>query len=398
MSESSTAVVAGHICLDIIPQLKGESADLLEKLLVPGRLTVVGPAVVSTGGAVSNTGLALNRLGIKTHLMGKVGDDVLGRAVTALIEDEGPGLAKRMLVDCSTNTSYSIVLSPPGVDRVFLHSPGANDTFGVDDVDYAVLAGVSLFHFGYPPVMHRMIQDQGAQLEEMYHLAKLEGVVTSLDMALPDTEAGADRVDWRAILTRVLPHVDVFLPSIEELLYMLRPTTYEDLRQRTSGDDFAGHVTPALLSDVGEELLHLGAKVVGLKLGDRGLYVRTAGVARIQRLGRARPTDVKAWADKELWVPCFQADVVGTTGAGDATVAGFLSGLLRDLTPEATATAAVAVGACNVEAADALSGVRSWEETMSRVAAGWEHRWFNIPAADWRRDPRHQLWVKESTS
>lgn len=60
--------------------------------------------------------------------------------------------------------------------------------------------------------------------------------------------------------------------------------------------------------------------------------------------------------------------------------------------------AVVAVGACNVEAADALSGVRSWEETMSRVAAGWEHRWFNLPAADWRRDPRHQLWVKESTS
>jgi hypothetical protein len=47
MSESSSAVVAGHICLDIIPRLKGESADLLEKLLVPGRLTVVGPAILT---------------------------------------------------------------------------------------------------------------------------------------------------------------------------------------------------------------------------------------------------------------------------------------------------------------------------------------------------------------
>ena len=398
MSESNTAVVAGHICLDIIPQLKGESVDLLEKLLVPGQLTVVGPAVVSTGGAVSNTGLALNRLGSKAHLMGKVGDDVFGRAVRRLIEDEGLTLAEGMLVDSSTTTSYSIVLSPPGVDRVFLHSPGANDTFGVDDVDYALVAGAALFHFGYPPVMRRMIEEQGAQLEEMYRRVKLEGVTTSLDMALPDAEAEAGQVDWRAILTRVLPHVDVFLPSIEELLYMLRPATYEDLRRRSGSADLAAQVTPALLSDVGEELLHLGAKVVGLKLGDRGLYVRTGGAARIQRLGRACPSDVAAWADKELWVPVFQVDVVGTTGAGDATVAGFLSGLLRDLTPEATATAAVAVGACNVEAADALSGVRSWEETMSRVAAGWEHRWFSMPAADWRRDPRHQLWVKESAS
>jgi sugar/nucleoside kinase (ribokinase family) len=90
--------------------------------------------------------------------------------------------------------------------------------------------------------------------------------------------------------------------------------------------------------------------------------------------------------------------VVGTTGAGDATVAGFLSGLLRDLSPEAAATAAVAVGACNVEAADALSGVRSWEETMSRVAGGWEQRWFSMPAADWHRDPRHQLWTRGSAS
>ena len=111
-----------------------------------------------------------------------------------------------------------------------------------------------------------------------------------------------------------------------------------------------------------------------MKLGYRGLYLRTTGRAALAEMGRARPSDVAAWADRELWTPCFQVDVVGTAGSGDATIAGFLAGLLRDLPPEDAITMAVAVGACNVEAADTISGIRSWDETLARVAAGWQKR------------------------
>ena len=48
------------------------------------------------------------------------------------------------------------------MDRSFLHCPGANDTFGPEDIDVERLAGVSLFHFGYPPLMRRMYSDGGA--------------------------------------------------------------------------------------------------------------------------------------------------------------------------------------------------------------------------------------------
>jgi hypothetical protein len=34
-------------------------------------------------------------------------------------------------------TSYTIAISPPGVDRTFLHCPGANQTFRADDVPIA---------------------------------------------------------------------------------------------------------------------------------------------------------------------------------------------------------------------------------------------------------------------
>jgi sugar/nucleoside kinase (ribokinase family) len=189
--------------------------------------------------------------------------------------------------------------------------------------------------------------------------------------------------------------VDVFLPSIEETLYMLHRETYDDLRQATDGSDILPLVTPRMLADLSQELFALGVKVVALKLGDRGVYLRTAGQSALESLGRARPSDPAAWANKELWAPCFQVDVVGTTGAGDATIAGFLSGLLRDMPPEEALTAAVAVGGCNVETPDALSGVRSWEETLRRIAEGWPRHRLNLQAPGWRFDDAHQLWVGE---
>ena len=42
-------------------------------------------------------------------------------------------------------------------------------------------------------------------------------------------------------------------------------------------------------------------------------------------------------------------------------------------------TAATAAGAANVEAADATSGLRSWEETKARMAAGWSTSYVNLP-------------------
>jgi sugar/nucleoside kinase (ribokinase family) len=125
------------------------------------------------------------------------------------------------------------------------------------------------------------------------------------------------------------------------------------------------------------------------------LYLRTANASAIEMLGRARPSDASAWADRELWTACFQVDVVGTAGSGDATIAGFLSALLRDQSPEQVVTAAVAVGACNVEAADTLSGVRPWDETMRRVAGGWQRHKLQLETPGWRFDEQHQLWIGE---
>jgi hypothetical protein len=55
--------------------------------------------------------------------------------------------------------------------------------------------------------------------------------------------------------------------------------------------------------------------------------------------------------------------------------------------------ASVAVGACNVEAADALSGLLSWDEVMNRIADGWKKQTMLDQSLDGKWNTEHQVWV-----
>ncbi len=393
MTDPYDAVVAGHLCLDIYPDLTNLAPGALARGFALGRLVEGGPLLFCTGGAVSNTGLALVRLGIRTRLVARIGDDLLGQVVRKIVSSYGEDLLEGIGLTPQASTSYTLVISPPGTDRSFLYYPGANATFGVDDIDWAAVANARLFHFGYPSTLPMMYREGGAQLEDLFRRAKATGVTTSLDMTLPDAFAAAGRADWSSILSRSLPFVDLFLPSIEEALYTIRRPLYESLRHQSLDGDILSLIGPDLLFSLTEELLDMGARCVALKLGYRGFYLRTAGEAAIRAMGRARPADVRTWSHREIWAPCFQAQVVGTTGAGDAAIAGFLAALLRGLSPEEAVTAAVAVGACNVEAADSLSGVLSWEETWRRVNAGWARHPLSPAAEGWLWNADAALWL-----
>jgi sugar/nucleoside kinase (ribokinase family) len=384
-----TAVVAGHICLDLIPDMGALEADRFHETFQPGHLIEVGSATMSTGGAVSNTGLALHLLGIPTWLIGKIGTDPFGQIVRRLVESYDPHLAEKMVVDPLASTSYTVIVNPPGVDRLFLHSPGANHSFSADDIDYDLVSQAALFHFGYPPIMRRMYTNGGRELVELFKRVKNTGVTTSLDLCYVDPATEAGKANWAEILKAVLPFVDIFLPSFEELLWMLHFDEFEKLSRLGRLLDQAH---PTMLHDVSDELLQLGVRFAVIKLGEHGLYLRTAHETALSGMGRARPPDQVAWANVEYWAPCFRVRVIGTTGAGDATIAGFLAALLRGLTPSETITAAVAIGACNVEAADALSGLRSWDETIRRVRAGWERLPLILDDPAWEWDEIYQLW------
>ena len=395
-------VVAGHLCLDIFPDLGSVPEGQFTRLFKPGHLVEAGPAGFAVGGVVSNTGLALARLGIPTRLVGKIGQDPFADIVEGIfqryarerIDASGqPLLHTDFVAVPGAPTSYTIIISAPGVDRTFLHCTGANDTFVAGDVDYPALEGAAIFHFGYPPLMRQSYRAGGREMVELYRRARKTGVTTSLDTTLPDSSAEAGQVDWVAILGAVLPDVDLFLPSIEEILFMLRKGTYDQLQEATSSGSLVHLVTAELLNDLSAQLLDMGVKIAGFKLGECGFYLRTAAKDALEGLGRGRPADLAAWAGQTLWAPAFKVEVAGTTGAGDSAIAGLLSGMLRGLGPRQSLSAAVAVGACNVEAADAQSGLRSWEDTLARVAAGWERHTLDLPLADWAWDEESGVWV-----
>lgn len=386
MGEGLDAVVAGHICLDITPAIPAAARTVAE-LFRPGTLIEVGPVTVSTGGPVSNTGFPLRRLGMNVALMGKCGDDAFGRAILERIRAEAPGAEAGMRVVAGENSSYTVVISPPGIDRIFLHCPGANDTFGAEDVDLDAVRRARLFHFGYPSLMARTYAHGGAELAAILRSARDAGATTSLDMAYPDPAGPSGKVDWAEILAGTLARVDLFTPSVEELTFMLRRATFDELTARAAGGEMLAQIDGDLLRDLGDWCLDAGAGVVVIKCGYLGLYVRTAGRERLESLGRARCGRVDRWADRELFEASYAVErIVSATGAGDCAIAGFLAAFLNGLDVGEAARFACAVGAQNLQAADSISGVRTWEATAAAVAARPAKNELTVPLDGWAYD------------
>jgi len=384
------AIVAGHICLDLILRFPDRPGSEVWRNIKPGQLLEVGPVTISTGGCVSNVGLGLHRLGIPVRLVGKVGNDLFGKLILEVIARVDPALADNLIIAENEVSSYTIVLSPPGADRAFLHCLGANSAMGSADVSLGLLQKARLFHFGYPPLMRRMFVQDGKELVELFRTAKSAGVTTSLDLAVPDPAAESGRADWRKILQATLPYVDILMPALEEITMMLGGVESHRVGS-SSGSGQAATATD--LSKTAETLLDWGAAVVGLKAGDRGLFLRSAGRDRLRSMGRAQERPVDDWADRQLWSPCFRPQVFGgTTGAGDATIAGFLAAFLRGEPLERAVTIACAVGASNVEAPDSLSGIQTWERTLARISMGWERMPLTTPDPHWTQDNATGLW------
>jgi sugar/nucleoside kinase (ribokinase family) len=151
-------------------------------------------------------------------------------------------------------------------------------------------------------------------------------------------------------------------------------------------------VDASVLGDAADRLIAMGAPIVALKLGADGLYLKTtsdpAQLAALDLLGHG-----DQWVGRELLAPCFQVDVVGTTGSGDTTIAGLLAGILRGQDPVESLTTAVAVGACNCEAADATSGVLGWEATQQRLAHRWPRLETSVDLPGWRWEADAGIWI-----
>ena len=342
-------VVAGNICLDVTPVFPDSSETTpLRQVILPGTLVRLDGVDVHPGGAVANVGLAMELFGAGVSFMGKMGDDVFGRVILGLL---GCGDVSRsdgrssLIVDPSETTSYTVVLAVPGNDRVFLHAPGANDSFGPDDIDLDTVASSRLFHFGYPPLMAAMYRDGGAGLAETFASVRGRGVLTSLDLAAVDARSEAGKEDWRAILAKTLPYVDFFLPSVEELAYMLDRPLHGRLTAGGTGEGTNLSVERDV-EPLARAALSLGARVVMVKCGSRGFYVATGDARAMAEIaGRGGPSGAD-WVSRSRFERAFRPERVrSATGAGDTTIAAFLVAALSGYGFERSCALAAAAGA-----------------------------------------------------
>jgi len=391
MAKQYDIMIAGHLCIDIIPRFLDTGATKIEEIMRPGKLVNVDKAIISTGGPVSNTGINMKTLGSNVCFCACVGDDRFGKLTTDMLKQSGNADGIHVLK--GESSSYTVVVAPPGIDRIFLHNPGTNGRFSASDLAPGLISQCRHFHFGYPPLMEKMFADEGLELQRVFQLAKEAGATTSCDMTLPDPDSVSGKAPWRKILQNILPYVDIFVPSMEETLYMLHPDKFLEMKAQHANADLLDHFTPEYYSRTADEILSMGSKMVTLKSGHRGFYIKTGPKESFKTLGAARPGDADNWSDRELWAPAFEPGQFGSAaGSGDSSIAGLLSAYLRGLTIEEALKYATCCGLQNVRVLDAVSGIKPWDETTAMLEDDMPMIDANINAAGWTWLDDYKLW------
>ena len=368
------ATVMGSLVLDITMQPESKEKKTLEEFIGQGKVTNLSGVSFYPGGCVGNTGMALKKLGVPVTLCGNTGDDFPGRVLKTLISESGA--LPDINVYASFPTSVGIAMTPAGMDKISFFLKGASQQYTSADAS-RIPADTDLFHFGYPPTMESMYSNGGEELEKLFRSVKSLGVTTSLDTALPAAGSVHSRVDWNPILKKVLKYVDLFVPSIEECLFMLDKEAYKERVSQHPGEDIALIVSDDEIRSIADTFLKFGAKIVLLKLGMKGLYLKTATV--LKNLGRAFGETAESWEGKELRIfPVPVSEVVSTTGAGDTAIAGFLAAVLHGDTPEAALSAAVYTASRCVMSKDTTSLIEGYE-TLREKALKTNHNLSDKP-------------------
>ena len=308
-------------------EIKGEQMDVLslgifvadmlgkpiDRFPEKGKLVLFDELEIHTGGCANNTAIALARLGVSVGAMGKIGNDRFGDLILHTLAENQVDTAG-IQRDVNVNTSFTFVAIASDGERSFCHYIGANGELSEDDLNWDIIKTAKILHVAGALVMPRF---DGQPMANVLQKAKTLGITTSLDTAWDATGK------WLETLEPCLPFVDIFLPSLTE----------------------AQHLTgKSEVREISTFLRNYGISTIGLKMGERGSYVSTP--------------------EEELFIPAYPVNIVDATGAGDAYVAGFLTGTVKGWDLKTTAELASATGAACVTAIGTTAGIQNLEETM----------------------------------
>lgn len=362
-------LVCGYLCVDLIPVFDAASQAStvgFEGYFKPGTLTELKGMSFTIGGIVGNTGLVLHKIGKNVHLSGLVGKDHLGELI--INQFDKYKVSHNLVTLNEEGTSFGIVLAPPGVDRMFLEFPGCSRHFNLNHIDPIHLQQSKVLHFGYLPLLNNFFNHDGDKLEQLLRSARAHGTVTAMDLCLPDEQGEGKGIDWNRILKQVLPYTDIITPSIEEILFMLKPALYEELTIQF-GNQIIDHISYEIIQQLGRQLISYGAKIVLIKLAHQGLYLLTDEMhdGTGQSILSLNPNQ---WNHQEHYQPAYQADtakIKSASGAGDTSIAAFLAALLDQESPEQALKLCAMAGRESLYCNDLYTEFPDWEEIKNTI-------------------------------
>jgi ribokinase len=287
----SRIICLGDVMIDIVATLPGPLALGSD---------VHAPIRYVPGGSAANTAAWLAAAGAAVTLIGRVGDDAVGRQVQA--ELSATGIADRLQIDGDRPTGTCLVLVTPGGERTMVPDPGANAALDPGDLDPADFTAPGHVHVSGYAILGGARPAALAALA----LARSAAMTVSVDAAsaAPLAAFGAE--------------------AFSELL----------------GSDlllFANAAESQILSgatDPGE-----GARLLAARFGQAVVKAGAHGAY---------------WSDGDGPVSFAAAvavrQVIDTTGAGDAFAATFLAATHSGATPDDALTAAnrMAATACGI--------------------------------------------------
>ncbi|KAB2329556.1 sugar kinase [Cytobacillus depressus] len=251
-----------------------------------GPLRFVGKFEKTIGGAESNVAIALSRLGAEVGWISRLGDDEFGSYIRNFIRGEGVDTSQ-VKFDKEHPTAVFFKERQAGDEpKVYYYRKGsAASQMSSNDLDEAYIAQAKFLHIsGITAALSPSCRDTVFRAIEMGRRNQLTIVFDpNIRLKLWSKE------EAREVLMDIASHSDIVLPGIEE------------------GKIMTGESSP---ENIAARLLKNGAKVVVVKLGEKGAYYAT-----------------DEQAEYVTGFPVQQ--IVDTVGAGDGFAAGFLSGLIR---------------------------------------------------------------------
>lgn len=253
------------------------------------------------------------RLGLKTTLIGVVGEDPLGKFMLEALHQRAIDTSP-VLIDRQRKTGVSLILSR-GSDRAILTFLGCIDALEADQVPDSLLAQTRHLHVCSIFLQSRL----RSGLPSLFDRARRLGVSISLDTNWDPSGK------WEGIL-KLIAHADVFLPNEQEALAI---TASSDL-------------------DRALDVLAQQCPLVVVKRGERGAIACQGG--------------------KTVAAEALTVSVVDTVGAGDSFDAGFIYGYLAGFPLKKALQLGIACGSLSTRAAGGVNAQPTLEEALRYVS------------------------------